>query len=149
MLGHILVAVDGSEGSKRAAKFAHDVAVKTGARLTLLYVLDIPTMIPLAPFDSVGIVGQPPGPEELKAADSLLKEIARDLPTAQTETRVEIGNPAHVITEQAEKLGCDHVVVGARGLGAPGRWLLGSTSDRVVHHSKVPVTVVHAERSSR
>lgn len=143
MLGNILVAVDGSDSSRRAAKFAHDVAIKTGAKLTLLYVLDTPTVLPLAPFDAVGIVGRPPGPEELKSAEKLLEEIARDFPPAQVEKRVEIGNPAHVIVEQAEMLHADHIVVGARGLGATGRWLVGSVSDRVVHHAKVPVTVVH------
>lgn len=143
MLEHILVAVDGSSSSRKAAKFAHDVAARTGAKLTLLYVLDAPTVLPLAPFDSVGIVGRPPGPEELKAAERMLEEISRDFPPAQVETRVEIGTPAHVIIEQAEKLRVDHVVVGARGMGAAGRWLVGSVSDRVVHHSRVPVTVVH------
>jgi nucleotide-binding universal stress UspA family protein len=36
----------------------------------------------------------------------------------------------------------DHVVVGARGLNAGTRWLVGSVSDRVVHHAHCPVTVV-------
>lgn len=143
MLKHILVAVDGSQSARKAAKFAHDLASLTKAKLTLLFVLDSPTMLPLAPFDSVGIVGRPPGPEELEAANAMLAEVARDLPSAQVEKRVEIGNPAQVIVEQAEKTGADHLVLGARGLGAAGRWLLGSVSDRVLHHAKIPVTVVH------
>ena len=75
--------------------------------------------------------------------DRVLDEVAADLPKAQVDKVVEIGRPADTIVSMAEKLGADHIVVGARGLNPGGKWLLGSVSDRVVQHAGRPVTVVH------
>ena len=58
-----------------------------------------------------------------------------------TERQVEIGPVADTIVDTANHLGVDLIVVGARGLGPGRRFLLGSVSDRVVHHSSCPVTV--------
>ncbi len=44
--------------------------------------------------------------------------------------------------EQAEKLGCDLVVVGTRGRRAMRALLLGSVTEHLVRHSPVPVVVV-------
>jgi len=49
---------------------------------------------------------------------------------------------ALVITTEAARLHADLVVVGARGLGALERILLGSVSDRVVRESAGSVLVV-------
>lgn len=53
---------------------------------------------------------------------------------------VEQGRPAEVLLSAAEDAAL--LVVGARGLGAWGRLLVGSTSTEVIHHAGVPVVVV-------
>ncbi|HEX8821262.1 MAG TPA: universal stress protein [Archangium sp.] len=143
MIKHILVAIDGSESSRKAARFAHDLAQQTGSRITLLFVLEPPRMLALGFLDSELISGAQRSPEELDAVKRMLDEVAADLPKAQVEKVVEIGRPADTIVEQADKLGVDHLVIGARGLNPGGKWLLGSVSDRVVQHAGRPVTVVH------
>jgi nucleotide-binding universal stress UspA family protein len=143
MISHILVAVDGSENSRKAARFAHDLAQQTQARITLLFVLEPPRMLPLGFFDSELITGAQRSPEEVAAVQRLLDEVASDLPKAQVSKVVEIGRPADTIVAQAEALGADHIVIGARGLNPGGKWLMGSVSDRVVQHAGRPVTVVH------
>ena len=143
MIQHILVAVDGSDSSRKAARFAHDLAQQTQARITLLFVLEPPRMVALGFLDSELISTERRSPEELERVRRLLGELAADLPRAQVQQVVEIGRPADTIVEQAEKLGADHIVVGARGLSAGGKWLLGSVSDRVIQHAARPVTVVH------
>lgn len=50
--------------------------------------------------------------------------------------------PAHAILEVAEEVGADLVVVGARGLGAIERFVRGSVSTRVAHHSPCDVLIV-------
>ncbi|MFZ5469848.1 MAG: universal stress protein [Myxococcota bacterium] len=140
---HLLVGIDGSQSARKAALYAHDLAQQIGARVTLLFVLDPPRVFPIGPLDSVAIAAHPPPPEEMQRVTQLLDEVAKDLPRAQLEKRVVVGAPAATLLEQARELAADTIVVGARGLGPGGRWLLGSVSDRVVHHADRPVIVVH------
>ena len=143
MIKHILVAIDGSDSSRKAARFAHDLAQQTNARISLLFVLEPPRMLAFGFLDSELISGSQRSPEELEAVRRMLDEVAADLPKAQVEKIVEIGRPADTIVAQADALGADHIVIGARGLNPGGKWLLGSVSDRVVQHAGRPVTVVH------
>jgi nucleotide-binding universal stress UspA family protein len=143
VIKHILVAIDGSDSSRKAARFAHDLAQQTNARISLLFVLEPPRMLALGFLDSELISGSQRSPEELEAVRRLLDEVASDLPKAQVDKVVEIGRPADTIVAQADMLGADHIVIGARGLNPGGKWLLGSVSDRVVQHAGRPVTVVH------
>jgi len=143
LIHHILVAIDGSDSSRKAARFAHDLAQQTGARISLLFVLESPRMLPIGFLDSELISSPQRSPEELEAVRRLLDEVAADLPKAQVDKVVEIGRPADTIVAIADKLGADHIVVGARGLNPGGKWLMGSVSDRVVQHAGRPVTVVH------
>ncbi len=143
MIKHNLVAIDGSDSSRKAARFAHDLAQQTSARITLLFVLEPPRMLALGFLDSELISSSQRSPEELEAVRRLLDEVASDLPKAQVDKVVEIGRPADTIVAQADALGADHLVIGARGLNPGGKWLLGSVSDRVVQHAGRPVTVVH------
>ena len=141
MLSRIMVAVDGSDGSRKAARFAIELARGENARLVLLSVLERPTLVPFGPLDGFAFTPME-SEEQLSAVQKMLDEIGHELPHGQVEKRVEFGSPAEVIVEQAEKLGADLIVLGSRGHGPVGRWLVGSTTDRVVHHSRTPVTVV-------
>jgi nucleotide-binding universal stress UspA family protein len=143
MIRHILAGFDGSESSRKAARFAHDLAEQTGAKVTLLYVLEPPRFLPIGPLDGFIATGTMPGKEEIDQVHQMLQKVAADLPKAQVEEMVQVGRPDHVIVEQAKALGVDLIVVGARGLSAGGRFLVGSISDRVVHEAGIPVTVVH------
>lgn len=143
MIRHILVGFDGSESARKALRFAHDLAVQTHAKLTLLFVLELPHVLPIGPLDGYLVTAPSRDPEEIKTVQRLLDEAVADLPAAEVDKRVEVGRAADVVCEQANRLGADLIVVGARGLSAGGRWLLGSVSDRVTHHAGRPVVVVH------
>lgn len=138
-LRKILVGVDGSEASKRALDFAISLAEAAHAELTVLEVVEEFGPLP-------GMYGVPPGGRnrvewvaEQRFADlyPLLKE------TAVLWTRQVVqGYPAEEICTAAEKGQHDLIVVGSRGHSGIGRFLVGSVSDRVVHHAPCSVTVV-------
>ncbi|CAH1789291.1 unnamed protein product [Owenia fusiformis] len=53
-------------------------------------------------------------------------------------------NTGDVIVEfsEDENIKADIIVIGSRGLGAVRRTILGSVSDYVLHHTKIPVIVI-------
>ncbi|HYQ80748.1 MAG TPA: universal stress protein [Anaeromyxobacteraceae bacterium] len=137
----ILVAVDGSEASLKAARMAADVAVRFGARMTLAYV--IPRL--LLPPDVYGLTLAEVEREQRTHADNLVAEARTRLGDVgvPVETSVLSGSPAETLAEAAAAPDVDLVVLGSRGRGAVARVLLGSVSDRLVHISPKPVLVVH------
>ena len=52
-------------------------------------------------------------------------------------------NAGHGIIRRADDLKVDMIVMGTRGMGAFRRTILGSVSDYVVHHAKIPVVICH------
>ena len=137
----ILVAVDGSEASLKAARMAADIALRFGARMTLAYV--IPRL--LLPPDVYGLTLAEVEREQRVHADKLVAETLARLgePGVQVETAVLSGSPAETLAEAAAAPDVDLVALGSRGRGAVARVLLGSVTDRLVHISPKPVLVVH------
>lgn len=77
------------------------------------------------------------GADLLAPAEQLL-----DAAGLSYESEVAGGTPATLLLELAENYGCDAIVCGARGAGAPQDDGLGSVARALVEHSPVPVTVV-------
>lgn len=142
MLGHVLLAVDGSPGSRRAADFARTLVAGTTTRLTVLLVLEPPSAAVIPVLEGVAYSPPHPAPDELVAAQALIAEIEAELGHGHAGSRVEVGHPAEVITRVATELGVDLVVLGARGQNLLERLLLGSVSERVTRQASQPVTVV-------
>ncbi len=137
----ILVAVDGSEQALKAARMGADVAVRFGAKLTLVHV--VPKL--LLPPDVYGLTLAEVEKEHRAYADRLLEKAVESLeePGLDVSTAVLYGSPAEAIAEQAAAEDVGMIVVGNRGHGAVARMFLGSVSDRLVHISPKPVLVVH------
>lgn len=58
------------------------------------------------------------------------------------DTLLELGDTADVIVRVAERVNADHIVLGSRGLGGFAGLLLGSVSQKVIHHAHCPCTVI-------
>jgi nucleotide-binding universal stress UspA family protein len=137
----ILVAVDGSDSSLKAARMAADVALRFGAKLTLCHV--VPKL--LLPPDVYGLTIAEVEREHRAYADRLLETAVANLdePGLDVSTTVLFGSPAEAIAEEAVAPDIGMIVIGSRGHGAVARVFLGSVSDRLVHISSKPVLVVH------
>ncbi|MDI6873789.1 universal stress protein [Candidatus Solincola sp.] len=149
MLERVLLPVDGSETSKKAVDFAVRLLEKSGCRVTLLAVVEEPAY---AAFWSDGMIAPEvvlPPPEELrgeleKRAGRMLEESSTPVKEAglEVETLVRFGSAASEILREAEEGGYDLVIMGSHGRGVLGGFLLGSVSNRVVHHARCPVLIV-------
>jgi nucleotide-binding universal stress UspA family protein len=58
------------------------------------------------------------------------------------QTHLKLGDPATTLVALANELGCDHIVMGTRGLGAISGIVLGSVARDVLHLATVPVICV-------
>jgi nucleotide-binding universal stress UspA family protein len=137
----ILVAIDGSDPSLKAARMAADIALRFGAQLTLIHV--VPKL--LLPPDVYGLTLAEVEKEHRTYAEKLLQKAVAFLaePGVDTTSTILYGSPAESISSEAAAPDVGMVVVGSRGPGAVARMFLGSVSDRIVHISPKPVLVVH------
>ena len=136
----ILVGIDGSTTSLRAASYAAGLARRQHARVTAVYV---------APVASLATAG--PGGADLvaarhqafsQAADDMRRraeEVSRELGISVTFIAAE-GDPFTELRRIADETRADAVVVGASAHA--GHRLVGSLAVRLVKAARWPVTVV-------
>lgn len=136
----LLVATDGSgQGFKAVGQGAH-MALRTGAELTLMMVVDYDSSV--SSWEQVSMSGYVP--EELKlAARQYLEEFAEVIPArVKTHIRVAVGEAGEQIVQAAEEENTDIIVMGTRGLGTLKGMLLGSVSNYVLKHAPCNVMLV-------
>ena len=130
----ILVAVDGSETSSKAAENASELAEKYGADLIALYIVP-PNIKSSEIFDLAKQYGQ-------KIVDEVKHEASAKKLNVQTEVLWDVGSVTKAIVEYAENNNVNLIVLGTRGISGIKRMLLGSTASGVVTYSHCPVMVV-------
>ena len=139
----IVVGVDGSAHSEEALRWAARLARAEGATIDVVAVWDLPATSYAWGAVAGGYVVPEQMPEEQlrdftnSVVDSVLGE---DRP--ETTVTLIAANPAQALLDRSE--GALMVVVGSRGRGGFTGLLLGSVSQTVSSHAKVPVLVVHA-----
>lgn len=143
MIKHVLVGIDGSEGARKAAFTAKEMAQTFGAKITFLFVLEPIPVVSIGFAESFSLAHRQMQQEDLSRMQTLLDELAAGLPPDRVEKVIEYGPAADTICAQAKERDADLVVVGARGLGAMERLLIGSVSSRVTHLCARNVLVVH------
>lgn len=141
MFERIVVPIDGSANADRALDAAIEIAGRFNSHLTLI------TIVPLNLQVNVMPVPVPlTTPEDIKAFQKMVDERASKASKqgiAHVKTVVLEGYVVDSILAYVEEHPQDLIVVGARGLSRAGRLFLGSTSDGLVHHAKLPVLVFH------
>jgi nucleotide-binding universal stress UspA family protein len=131
----VVVGVDGSEGSRRAAEFAAEAAEWYQTSLIVLYAWVGDAGWPPAMAQS----GRPP-PAVPDAVTQVVTELTDKHPQIGVHPEVRQHLPAHEALVAASKH-ARLVVVGSRGLGGFLGLLLGSVSQALVHHAHCPVAV--------
>jgi len=141
-----LVAVDGSEQSQRALRYACEMARASGASVVLAHAVD-PSVYQAEGVDEAdrerALVMEGPDDAEERGREVLddAVELARES-GFDPETALLHGDPAVVVAEYAQERDVTGVYVGHRGLSEEYEALMGSVAKQLVERSVVPVTVV-------
>ncbi len=139
-IGHVLCAHDGSAASANGVAYAVSLAERTGARLTLVSVVE-----------SLPYGGDFTGPDfaAFRAArDEHAREVLDTAVDAGVRVRCNVherlvyGHPAQQILEVAAQETPDLLVMGVQGRGALDLLMFGSTANHVVRHAACPVLTV-------
>jgi nucleotide-binding universal stress UspA family protein len=144
MFRNILVAIDGSPDAEQALTQAIDLAEAEHTRLTLFSALVAPPAAAYAGL-SGDVVARLIRDAEAEA-QAILRAAVERVPEQVSVTTVLSGDPVRpALLRQIKSGSHDLVVMGSRGRGALRSALLGSVSHYVLHHSPVPVLIVHAD----
>jgi nucleotide-binding universal stress UspA family protein len=138
----ILLPTDGSENALRAVHYAVSLARDHGSgAVHLVTVLPDPMR-----YGEIAVYVDRNKLERMQReqAAALLRP-AEDLLRAagvSYEREPLTGDVAPEIVRRAEELGCRVIVMGTRGMGALANLMLGSVATKVVHLTKLPVTLI-------
>ena len=145
MYKHILIPTDGSKLSERAVKAGVSLAAALGARVTGLFVAPPATPLVYEHYLPVGYL-TPDDHAAMIARASARCLGAVEKAAAAAGVRCESVSltgdfPADAIVQTAAKRKCDLVFMASHGRRGMAAVLLGSETQKVLAHSKVPVLV--------
>lgn len=137
-----LVPIDNSENAARALQYAIRIAKENGpAELHIVHAHGLPLV-----YGEIAVYLQ-----EKKAQD-MLRQHSEDILKPAIEmaeasgvnfsSEILVGDPPEAIAKCAEERGCDAIIMGTRGMGAIGSLIMGSVATKVIHLTRLPVTLV-------
>jgi nucleotide-binding universal stress UspA family protein len=148
MFTRILVPIDGSKTSHKAADYAFGLASLSRATVILLTVVDESSFVgkPSMPASETRAQVVEPLEDYLKEAaemDMQQIETVGKSKNIATKKVIRYGHAVDEIIKEAETSNSDLIVMGSHGRSALQATLLGSITFGVIHHdTKVPVLVV-------
>ncbi len=142
MFNKVLVPLDGSPYSE--CVLDHVKTIASGCQVPEVILLFV-----VEPMHS-GVYDLPPDfLEDLKkknadSAKGYVNPLSNELNKDGMSSKAEIaeGNPAEVILDYTKANGIDLIIMSTHGRSGITRWAIGSTTDRVVRESPVPVLMV-------
>ena len=146
MYEHLLVATDGSKLSEKAVAHAIGLAKALGAKLTAFHASPgYPTPVYAEGFAYVPMTRKEYAALCAKDADKILKPISVKAGQAGLEFKsVHVAGdaPWEAILAAARRNKCDGIVMASHGRRGVSALLLGSETQKVLTHTKLPVIVV-------
>lgn len=145
MYKHILIPTDGSPLSRKAARAGIRFARKAGARITAYRALELP----LPYLGAEGALMDPAVIDTLeraarREAEKSVAGIAAAAKAAGVRCQTYLSRPVtphEGIIQAARRKKCDAIFIASHGRGGVGALLLGSVTQRVLAHSRIPVLV--------
>ena len=139
----VLCPIDFSDNSRGALRYAAEIAAHLGARLTLLAVND-PLLV-----EASRLAAAPDHLVEVtvREVDTFCRQTLDGRLAAVGDVRLEVaaGKPAAEILRIARERGADLIVMGSHGSTGFRKLFFGSTTERVLRETTVPVLVTPAE----
>jgi len=137
-----MLAIDGSQGSARAATVAFEVAEMTKSKLYIIHV------VPTSVVQQFSLMSNTAFDEAIRKYEIKGQKMLDGTKLASKEYNIEVelildkGSPSERIIAQAQNLGVDLIVIGSEGLDGLSRSGIGSITERVVNGALGPVLVV-------
>ena len=137
MYRNILLAYDGSRDSREALEQGARLAAMCGARVRLLTVIDLASV--MIPAEGISFVDE----RAILESNTTLAEGRTQLREWGIQGQVDLryGDPAEQISASAREIGADLVVVGHRNHSTIWRWLNGSVGAAVLKAASCSVLV--------
>src|SRR5690625_2962698 len=136
----IIIAVDGSKAAEKAFKKSIEVAKRNDSELILAHVVDTRTFATAEAYD------KSLSEHAEKYANDLLNEYvanAKEAGVEKVDLVIKYGSPKVAIAKEiAPENDADLIIVGATGLNAVERFLIGSVSESVARYAKCDVLIV-------
>ncbi len=145
----ILVPIDFSEYSKMALDYSIEFSKRFNSELILIYVIE-----PIVYPSDFGL-GQIPISQvdfeiQSRAEDELKKLIEDKVPSEiKASYIVKTGKPFLEIINSAKELNCDLIIIATHGHTGIEHILFGSTAEKVVRKSPVPVLAVREKKVNK
>lgn len=137
-MNKILVATDGSKYAQKTLLKAKEIARDMGAEVTIVSVASISSDNVYPKIMSEIKKSEIERTEKvLKDAEKIFSDFEGKFTTVHRK-----GDVVDEIVKLAEEGEYDLLIMGRRGLGTFSKTLLGSVSDKVIHHVKISVMIV-------
>ena len=140
MYRHILVPTDGSELAERGVTHALALAKSLRAAVSFIFVVEPFSEVSGRFLEAVATYAE----YRKEQATSVLErasDAARTAGVSCQTIQTEIGQPHRAILAAAADKGCDLIVMSSHGRSGLSALLVGSVTNKVLTHAKIPVLV--------
>lgn len=137
----ILLPIDASGVCTKGLELAKDLGLQYGAEITFLHIIELDYNFLWLGYES-GML--PEKDQFIKVSNEKIessKEFFNDTDLV-VKTNILWGNPADEILDYAEDENFDLIIMCTHGMSKVKRFLLGSVTNKVLHHTQVPILVV-------
>jgi nucleotide-binding universal stress UspA family protein len=154
-MNKVLIALDYEPTAEKVAEAGYALAKAMDAEVVLLHVTDIPVYYSSAAYSPImgfdGYVGmdllQPDISQQLnKTSLDFLQKSKEHLGDANITSLVAEGEIAEAILETATNINADLIVLGSHSRRGLDAILMGSVTEKVLAHSKVPLYIIPTKK---